>query len=65
MFTKKFVILSLHVNDILLAQNNKKYVIAIEGWLSSKFEMKDMGEASYILDIKIYRECLRNLVALS
>ncbi|KAL0395446.1 UNVERIFIED_CONTAM: hypothetical protein Slati_4510800 [Sesamum latifolium] len=28
----------------------------IKAWLSTQFSMKDMGEASYILGIKIYRD---------
>ena len=40
----KFVILSLYVDDILIVENNKEYILEIKGWLSSKFEMKDMGE---------------------
>ena len=40
----KFVILSLYSNDILIVGNSKEYILEIKGWLSSKFEMKDMGE---------------------
>ena len=49
----KFIIMSLHVDDILIARNNKKYVNEIKGWLSSNFKMKDIGEAMYILKVKI------------
>ena len=42
------VFLVLYVDDILLMI-----------WLSSKFFMMDLGEASYILGIKIYRDDLR------
>ena len=40
-----FIILSLYVKDILLAKNNKEFIKTIKEWLSSTFEMKDMGEA--------------------
>ena len=40
-----FVILSLYVDDILLAGNSLTFVKAIKGLLSLNFEMKDMGEA--------------------
>ena len=43
-----FIILSLYVDDILLANNDMEMIIATKGWLSSNFEMKDMGEADYI-----------------
>ena len=38
-----FIILSLYVDDILLAGNDKEFIKTIEEWLSSTFEMKDMG----------------------
>ena len=52
----KFVILSLYVGDILIAGNSKEYIfLEIKGWLSSKFEMKNMDEAANILGDKISR----------
>ena len=50
-----FTILSLYVDDILLASNDLNMIQSIKSWLNSKFEMKDMGEASYVLGIKIMR----------
>ena len=50
-----FVILSLYVDDILIAGNNE-CIIEIKEWLSSKFEMKCMGEILYILGVKISRD---------
>ena len=34
-------------------------------WLSSNFEMKDMGEASYVLGVKILRDRSRHFLGLS
>ena len=34
-------------------------------WLSKQFSMKDLGEASYILGIKIYRDRSKRLLGLS
>ncbi|KAL0405494.1 UNVERIFIED_CONTAM: hypothetical protein Slati_3863300 [Sesamum latifolium] len=48
--------LVLYVNDILLIGNDVKMFGDIKTWLSTQFSMKDMGEASYILGIKIYRD---------
>ena len=50
-----FIILSLYVNDILIAGNDKKFIDVTKKWLSSNFKMKDMGEASYVLGVKIFR----------
>ncbi|KAL0453733.1 UNVERIFIED_CONTAM: Retrovirus-related Pol polyprotein from transposon TNT 1-94 [Sesamum latifolium] len=51
---KNFLILPLYVDDILLAGNNMEMIVATQKWLSSTFEMKDMGEAEYILGVKIH-----------
>ena len=60
-----FVILSLYVDDILLAGNNKEMIDIAKRWLSSNFEMKDMGEASYVLGVKIVRDRAKRLLGLS
>ena len=44
-----FVILSLYVDDILIARNSKEMIDTTKKWLSSNFEMKDMGEARHVL----------------
>jgi hypothetical protein len=37
----------------LITENNKELIATTKLWLSINFEMKDMGEASYVLGIKI------------
>ena len=64
-FEDDFVILSLYVDDILLAGNSLDSVMAIKEWLSSNFEMKDMGEAEYILGVKIQRDHSKRILSLS
>ena len=56
-----FVIFSLYVDDILLAGNSKEMIDTTKKWLSSNFEMKDMGEASYVLGVKIVRDRIKRL----
>ena len=56
----KFIILSLYVDDILIVGNDKEFLKGIKGWLSSNFEMKDMGEAAHILRVKNSRIVQRN-----
>ena len=51
-----FVLLSLYVDDILIASNDKVTLVEVKAWLSSKFDMKDMGEASYVLGVEIHRD---------
>ena len=59
------MIFSLYVDDILLAGNDKEMISATKRWLSSTFEMKDMGEASYALEVKILRDRSKRLLSLS
>ncbi|KAL0405390.1 UNVERIFIED_CONTAM: Retrovirus-related Pol polyprotein from transposon TNT 1-94 [Sesamum latifolium] len=49
---------------ILLIENDIKMLGDIKAWLSTQFSMKDMGEASYILGIKIYRDRSRRMLGL-
>ncbi|KAL0434236.1 UNVERIFIED_CONTAM: Retrovirus-related Pol polyprotein from transposon TNT 1-94 [Sesamum latifolium] len=57
--------LVLYVDDILLIRNDVKVLGDIKAWLSTQFSMKDMGEASYILGIKIYRDRSRRILGLT
>ncbi|KAK8701528.1 hypothetical protein V6N13_019915 [Hibiscus sabdariffa] len=57
--------LILYVDDILIIGNDIPTLQSIKTWLSSCFSMKDLGEASYILGVKIYRDRSRRLLGLS
>ena len=61
----KFAILTLYVDDILMASDCLSLLKTIKEWLSSTFDMKDMGEAAYILGVKILRNRQARLLALS
>lgn len=50
--------LVLYVVDILLIENNVELLQSTKVWLTSKFSMKDMGEASYVLEIQIYKDMI-------
>ena len=49
------IFLILYVDDMLLIENDIPMLQSVKTWLSQKFCMKDLGEASYILGSKIYR----------
>ena len=49
----KVVFLVLYVDDILLIGNDIEVLSSVTGWLQKQFDMKDMGEANYILGIKL------------
>ena len=59
------VFLVLYVDDILLIGNDVGMLSSVKVWLSKTFLMKDLGEASYVLGIKIYRDRSRRLIGLS
>ena len=59
------VFLVLYVDDILLIGNNVKKLSDIKNWLGTKFQMKDLGEASYVLGIQIIRDRKNKMLALS
>ena len=54
--------LILYVDDILLIENDIEFLDSIKGYLNKNFLMKDLGEAAYILGIKIYRDRSRRLI---
>ena len=62
---QKIVFLVLYVDDILLIGNDKQVLSGVKDWLHKQFEMKDLGEANYILGIKLIRDRKNKLLALS
>ena len=61
----KICFLVLYVDDILLATNDKGLLYEVKQFLSKNFDMKDMGEASYVIGIKIHRERSRGIFGFS
>jgi hypothetical protein len=61
----KFTILVLYVDDILLASSDKDMLFETKRFLSSNFDMKDLGEASYVLGIEIHRDRSKGVLGLS
>ena len=57
--------LVLYVDDILLIGNDIPTLQEVKSWLGKCFAMKDLGEASYILGIRIVRERSKRLIGLS
>ena len=48
--------LILYIDDILLIGNDVAVLSIVNVWLASTFDMKDLGEAIYILGIKLFRD---------
>jgi hypothetical protein len=53
------------MDDILLIGNNIPVMDDVKASLRKSFSMKDLGEASYIFGIKIYRDRSKRLIGLS
>ena len=61
----KVYFLVLHVDDILLATNDKGLLHEVKQFLSKNFDMKDMGETSYVISLNIHRDRFQSILGLS
>jgi hypothetical protein len=61
----KVIFLVLYVDDILLASNDLGLLHETKRFLSQNFEMKDLGEASYVIGIEIHRDRKQRILKLS
>jgi len=59
-----FIILVLYVDDIPLGSNDVDFLHETKQMLMTHFDMKDLGNASFILGIKIYRDRSRGILGL-
>ena len=53
------MLLILHVDDILMVENNIELIEATKKWFSFVFQMQDMGEATYGNSQKPFQEVPR------
>ena len=61
----RVVFLVLYVDYILLLGRDIGMLSTVKVWLAKTFDMKDLGEASYILGIKLYRDRKNRMIGLS
>jgi hypothetical protein len=62
---KDFTILVVYIDDILLASSDKNILYETKSFLFSNFDVKDMGDASYVLGIEIHRGRTKGVLGLS
>jgi hypothetical protein len=62
---RKFIFLILYVDDILFASSDVNLPLETKKFLSSNFDMKDLGEASFVLGIEIHRDRRKGVLGLS
>jgi hypothetical protein len=53
------------VDDILFASSDVSLLLETKRFLSSNFDIKDLGEASFVLGIKIHRDRRKEVLRLS
>ena len=53
------------MDDILLESSDKDLLHEVKQFLSKNFEMNNMGEASYVIGIKISRDRHKGVLGLS
>ena len=53
------------MDDILLASSDVSLLLETKKFLSSNFDMKDLGEASFVLGIEINRDITNGVLGLS
>ena len=61
----EYIFLVLYVDDILLATNDIGLLHETKRFLSKQFEMKDLGDVSFVLGIQIYQDRSRGILRLS
>ncbi|KAL0540051.1 hypothetical protein IC582_024279 [Cucumis melo] len=57
--------LVLYVDDILLIENDVGHLTDIKKWLATQFQMKDLGNAQYVIGIQIVRNRKNKTLAMS
>jgi hypothetical protein len=55
----------MYVDDILLASSDVSLLLETKKFLSSNFDMKDLGETPFILGIEIHRDRSKGVLGLS
>jgi Reverse transcriptase (RNA-dependent DNA polymerase) len=61
----KFVFLILYVDDILLVSNDKNMMRETKKFLLKHFNMKNLGETSYVPGFKMHRDRNKDILELS
>ena len=59
------VFMILYVDDFLLIGNNFEMLSKVKMQLATQFQMKDLGEAQYVLGIKIIRDRKNKIITFS
>ena len=50
---------------LMMASNDLEMIVTTKGQLISNFDIKDMGDASYVLEVEIYWDQFKRVIGLS
>ena len=59
------VFMVLYVDNILLLRRDIVMLLTVKVWLAKAIDMKDLGEASYIIRIKLHLDRKNKIIGLS
>jgi Reverse transcriptase (RNA-dependent DNA polymerase) len=48
------IIVHVYVDDIIIIENNEKKIINIKNYLKNKFDIKDLENFKYFLELKLH-----------
>ena len=63
--SNNYIFLILYFDDILLANNDIDLLYDFKRFLAKKYDMKDLGDISFIVDIQIHQNYSRVILRLS
>lgn len=58
-----YVIIVLFVNDLIMVGDHNKNIQKTREWLSSEFEMTDLGLLYFCLEIEVWQENIRTFIS--
>lgn len=61
----KVIFVVLYVDDVLLIEKDVEALSSVKMWLTQQFSIKDLGEANYVLGIRILRDGKNKVIVLS
>jgi Reverse transcriptase (RNA-dependent DNA polymerase) len=59
------IIIGVYVDDMLMLSNGVAYIVNLKKQLSDKFELTDLGEVRWILNMEVTRDRARRTISLS
>ena len=65
LYKSEFIMISIYINDLLIAATSLELIKKAKAVLSKKFNIKDLREAQIIIDMQIIHHQLKRLLTLN